>query len=413
MAQLPRLYALRALLTRDFTGARRWASAAGWLSYRDPRYALVEARIARCEGDGKRLQQELTRAEHWGADPQAIQREKVLALAQSGQLEEVEPQLIAWLAQGDAEANEISDAYVNGLAMIARFDDALSVLESWQRDFPDDPRPEYRLGRIQEHQEQYAEAEASYRRALAKNARFPPARYSLGRNLLRVRRAEEAVEVFRSCLDIRHPEAVQVELAIALKTLGQANEARPILRQVLAADPARLKASYVAIDDQPEGFEAAAEYGKLEADAMNFAEAEPWLVKALEVNPLDLISRYALAVTLRGLGRQAEATREFDLVAASRKAMDSAGALSSRIKANPEDLEARYLLGKVILENESERTGLYWLRSIFTFDPGYAPAHELLADYFAKKPDQESYYGRLADYHRKMAAASRLKADSP
>jgi hypothetical protein len=108
-----------------------------------------------------------------------------------------------------------------------------------------------------------------------------------------------------------------------------------------------------------------------------------------------------------------EAEQEFARVAAAREAMGSAGALNSRIKANPEDLEARFLLGKAILENESERMGLYWLRSIFSYDATYAPAHELLADYFASKPGRDAHDARLAEYHRKMAAASRAKQAPP
>jgi tetratricopeptide (TPR) repeat protein len=407
LAAVPRGMAERSLSLRDFAGAWWWTEVAGWLSYHDPASALLAARVARTQGDADRLDKELRRAARWGADRRLLRREELLALAQSGQLDDIEAELMQHFAEGGVDGAEISDAYANGLAINARFDDALTVLENWQQDFPTDPRPEYRLGRIKEHLEQYADAEAAYRRSLTKSAGFAPARFSLGRVLLHERRAEEAVEVFRSCLNCPHPQAVLVELAIALKSLGRADEARPLLQQVLAADPERLRASYKALDEQPEGFKAAAEYGKLEADAGNFAIAEPWLAKALAANPLDLVTRYSLAVSLRGQGKHAEAKEHFDRVAAGREAMDKAGAFSSRIKANPEDLEARYLLGKAILQHESERTGLYWLRSIFTFDPHYAPAHELLADHFAAKTTQVPYYSRLADYHRRMAAASR------
>lgn len=412
LALFPRAMADKSLTMRDYASAWRWTEIAGWLSYHDSANVLLAAKIARSQGDADRLARELATARRWGVDRQALRREELLALAQAGELEDIEAELVQCLSEAGAEGADISDAYANGLAMNARFDDALSVLEAWRKDFPSDPRPDYRLGRLDEHRELYVEAEASYRRALARNARFYPARYSLGRVLLHERRAEDAAEVFRACLNCPHPEAVQVELAIALKALGRADEARPLFKQVLAADPERLEASYLALDEQPEGFKVAAEYGKLQADAGDFAAAEPWLARALAANPLDLMARYAFAVTLRGLGKRTEAEREFSRVAAGREAMGAAAALNTRIKSNPRDLEARYLLGKAILENESERTGLYWLRSIFTFDPEYAPAHELLADYFAAKPQSESQNARLAGYHRRMAAASR-KATAP
>jgi tetratricopeptide (TPR) repeat protein len=413
LARIPRELARRCLSDRDFEGAWQWQAMAGRLSNHDPANALLAMRIARWQGDGERFKRELAVAKRWVADSAAMRREELLALAQNGQLEGIEAELVALLPEAGEEAAEISEAYANGLAMLARFDDALSVLDAWRRDFPDDPRPEYRIGRIREHQSVYDEAEASYRRALSRRAGYFPARYSLGRVLLHQLRAEEAVEHFQACLKMPLPEAAQVELAIALKALGRGDEARPLLRQALAADSARLSASYVAIDEQPEIFKAAAEYGKLEADAGNYQEAKQWLTAALDANPLDLMSRYSLAVSLRGLGEQAEAERQFARVAAAREAMAGAGALNSRIKANPQDVEARYLLGRMILEHESERSGLYWIRSIFAYDPDHLAAHELLAEYFAAKSDRESHYARLAAYHRRMALASRNEVAPP
>jgi tetratricopeptide (TPR) repeat protein len=413
LAAFPRMMADKSLALRDFAGAWRWTEVAGWLSYHDPANALLTARVARCQGDADRMEEALASAKHWGADPRALRREQLLALAQSGQLDDIESELVQLLAEAGKDGAEISDAYSNGLAMIARFDDALTVLDAWRRDFPDDPRPEHRIGRIQEHQQLYTEAEASYRRAVARDAGYFSARYSLGRVLLHQRRAEEAVVQFRACLSMPHPEAAAVELAVAHKAQGQADEARPLLRQVLAAPPAQLEASYRAVEEQPEGFKAAAEYGKLEADAGNFAEAEPWLVAALKANPQDLMSRYSLAVTLRGLGKKQEADEQFAKVGAAREAMGAAGSLNARIKRDPQDLEARCLLGKLILTHESERTGLYWIRSVLSYDPEYGPAHEILADYYGARSRQEPSFAGLAAYHRSKTQSKPKHGPTP
>jgi len=413
LSVLPRTMAGQSLQKRDYEAAWYWVAIANRLSLQNPQNALLAARIARGQGEGDRLVQELANAKRWGADPKAVRREQLLALAQTGQLDDIEAELVALLREGGSEAAEISEAYANGLARLARFDDAVSILDAWRLDFPNDPRPDYRLGRVQEHQQLYDDAEASYRQAISKDAGYFPARYSLGRVLLHQRRAEEAAEQFRTLLNIPFPEAAQVELAIALKALGKSDEARALLSQVVETEPQRLRASYSALDEQPELFKAASEYGKLEADAGSFAEAEKWLTAALEANPQDLMARYALAVSLRGLGRKAEAEEQFARVGTAREAMGKAGALYARIKRDATDVEARFELGKLILEHESERSGLYWIRSVFTYDPHYQPAHELLADFYAARSEKEPDYASLAEHHRKMAQASQTKAATP
>jgi tetratricopeptide (TPR) repeat protein len=412
LAVWPRGLARQALQRRDYDAAESWASLANRLSYHDAANALLSARLAREQGNAERLMKGLTTAKKWGADAKAIRREQLLAMAQTGQLDGVESELVALLGEGGDTA-EVSQAYANGLTMHARFEDALSVLEAWRLDFPRDPRPAYRMGRMLEHQEAYQAALESYQEAVSKDGKFLPARYSLGRVLLHQRRAEEAAEQFRQCLASSYPEAAQVELALALKALGQTDEARTLLRQVVQADSQRLQKSYLALDEQPEGFKAASEYGKLETDAGNFAEAERWLNKALEANPQDLLARYAYAVALRGLGKQQEAEEQFARVRTAREAMQKAGPLNARIKRNARDVQARFELGKLVLENESRRSGLYWIRSVFAYDPTYRPAHEFLAEYYAEHASENPEYASLAEQHRRMAEASSSQEATP
>jgi tetratricopeptide (TPR) repeat protein len=330
----------------------------------------------------------------------------MLAVVASGELAEYESQLIEWMASAGPELPEICDAYVNGLAANGRFAEAGQVLSAWQKDFPRDPRCDYRIGRIREHQEAYDKAEQHYRDAIAKSQRFYAAIFSLARVMLHQRRAEEALEQFGLCFSMPAPEAAKIEAAVALKALGRTDEARNLLLEVLKAGFEQQQASYRAVEEKPEGFRAAAEYGRLESDAGNFKAAKPWLQAALDANPLDLTVRYSLAVTQRGLGELAAAEANFEHVRAAREAMGAATALNERAQADRNDLEARFLLGKLILEHESERMGLYWIRSILPINPLYRPAHELLAEHYAKKASSEPHYQRLADYHRQQADLS-------
>jgi tetratricopeptide (TPR) repeat protein len=406
-------WARRAIAERDFSAAHRWNDVADWLSYRDPASALLAARIARSEGAERQMQAELSRARQWGAAPFLVRREEILALAQSGHLDGIEEELRQHLAVAGGDETDISEAYANGLAAQGRFVDALQVFEAWRRDFPDDPRPDHRMGRIQEHQQLYGEAEASYRRSIARNGRFYPSRFSLGRVLMHQRRADAAIEQYRACLMMPAPAAAEVELAVAYKSQGEIDEARALLQRVLAATPEELAASYRALEERPETFRAAAEYGRLEADAGNYEVAEHWLRKALAANPQDSQTRYALALSLRGLGRTEAAAKEFNQVNATRAAMDAAGGLNARIQRNPGDLDARLQLGKLVLEHESERTGLYWIRSIFAYDPEYRPAHEFLSRYFASRADREPEYAGLALFHERQSGRTKQSTTPP
>jgi tetratricopeptide (TPR) repeat protein len=412
LAGFPRMMVYHSLGKQDFDRARWWTSTAESLSYHDPANALLAARIARLQGDAERWRQALARAKVWGANPSQLRLEQLLLQAQSGQIEGIEAELMQALGVAGGEGAEISEAYANGLASLGRFAEALQLLEAWRTDFPEDPRPDHRIGRIQEHQQRYDEAEASYRRSIARDADYFPGHYSLGRVLMHQRRTEEAARHFHVCLRMPAPEAAQVELAVALKAMGKADEARPLFQQALAAGSLRIQDSYSALEEKPEGFRAAAEYGKLESDAGNFAAAEPWLAAALSENPLDLMTRYSLAVSLRGLGKKKEADEQFAKVGAARSAMGAAGALNARIQRDPRDLEARLRLGKLILEHESERAGLYWIRSIFSFEPDYRPAHEFLAEYFAKRSDTDQASAPLARYHRQRAESITAAADT-
>lgn len=405
LAETPRAWGRTALVENRIEDARSCLLWAERLGAKDYRNALLAARIARETEDVEELKRQLELAIVLGAPQVEVERERVLALAQAGELDIVEKQLFDWLVSEEGEPAEISAALANGLAAVGRFDEAVTVISAWRNDFPDDPRCDYRLGRIFEHQERYDDAEARYREALVKFPQYYPAAFSLGRVLLNQRRVDEAVEMFRYCLGMPEPSAAKIEMAVALKSLGRGDEARELLQEVLELSPEDQRHSYASIDEQPEGFRAAAEYGRLESDAGNFETALPWLKRALDVNPLDLTVRYSLGVTLRGLGKLDEAEKEFEHVRLAREAMGVANALNERIKRDPKDLEARFELGKLVLENESERVGLYWIRSIFAHDASYAPAHRLLADYYDRKSresDTEKVeLRRRADFHRR------------
>jgi tetratricopeptide (TPR) repeat protein len=403
IARLSNHFAADAIAQRDWQRAGSWLHVSQRWAPRNPARHFWSARLARHQGNLPQMRRDLERALALGFDPARVRREQILAAAQAGRLSEVEAEINRWLRAGDPEVPEISAAYANGLASNSRFHTALQVLQAWHDDYPDDPVPLYRRGRIQEHSDRVEEAVASYREAIAVDPEYLPPYYSLGRLLLADKKPDEALPLFERCLAAPETAAAKVGIARCLIDLGEAEQATALLYEVMETDPAAIRASYQAVGETPERFVAAAELGKQKANAGEFAEAKRLLDRAIEENPRDLAARYSRAVALRGLGRQAEAEEEFAYVQRVQDALAEVKGYQDRISRTPEDTEARIAMGKLLLQYESERAGLFWLRSVLVYDGDNRAAHAALADYYEAHADESAAYAELAREHRRQA----------
>jgi len=399
-------FAKRAVNRFDYESATQWLRWSRTLSNRSAETELIAARIARRQGRIDQHQQLLQRARLLGADRNAVRLEELLALSQTGAIATYEEELIAQMVLPGAETDEISDAYANGLAAASRFDDAISVLSAWMSDYPDDPRPHYRMGRLHEHSERWQDAETAYRSAIERHAKFYSAWYALGRAYMMSRKIDQAMDAYSNCLDTPRPQAAKIQLAACFRAKGESAAARNQLNEVLADSTEAINESYRDFEESPEYFDAATQLGDLEAEAENFEKAIHWYRTSLDFNPRDLVARYGLALSLRTVGKTDIAEQEFERVGTARKALELANPLRDRIAKNREDLEARLELGKLLLEHESVRMGLFWIRSTFAFDPNYGPAHAALAEHYQAQLPPTSADQAAGNHHRIKAAAT-------
>jgi len=403
-AEVCQVFARKSLSRFDYDSAETWLRRATYVSSRNPTTELLAARVCRRQGRLDEMTQHLSRALLVGGDAKLIELEESLALAQTGGLAAVEQELVTALKEGWGDTDEISDAYANGLAANSRFGPAATVLDAWRTDYPNDPRPDYRLGRLHEYLERWEEAEAAYRKSIARNPEYFPAHYRLGRVLFNGRRIEEAEAAFSACLEMPSPQAAEVQVAMCARALGDLERARELLRQVVRQERSAITASYQAVEENPEHFEAAAQLGDIESELGNFQEALHWLELALAENPRDLTARYSLAVTLRELGRGDEAEIEFERIQVARTALERANPLRDRIAGQPDDLAARLELGELLMEHESQRMARFWLQSILTYDPDHAAAHAALAKHYRQLSERSPQYVPLATYHERISA---------
>lgn len=403
-ARVAHAMARAALQRLDLVSAQQWVERARLVSSRNAATELLAARIARRQGDFEAASTLLRQAEQWGADRRDVRLEELLALAQTGNLDQIESELATRLSEPGAPTDEISDAYANGLAFLSRFEDASSLLSAWRDDYPDDPRPRYRLGRLHEHFERWERAESAHLQAVEVADDFLPAWYRLGRVYTMLRRLDEALAAFEKCRqNAANPLAAEVELAATHRALGDTQRARELLQDVLQNPREAIDASYRDFGENPADFPAAALLGDLESEAGNLDEALKWLRLALNDNPRDLSARYSRAVTLRELGRDQEAEAEFTRVQVARAALERINPLRDRVATRPDDLEARLELGEILLEHESQKMGLFWIRSILGYAPDHAGAHQALARYYRQRQAEDPQYAALASQHERAA----------
>ncbi len=398
----PLVLANESLTNRASESALEWLHLAERLHGDPASIALLRARVNRRLGDLRAMDEELDRALKFGAEPDRVNQERLLATAQIGRLHEVEEALRKWLEDPGEDGADLCDAYTNGLASQGRLTQTTLLLDAWEAGFPTDPKPHVKRGRIAEHALEYEHAEAEYRAALKKNPDYSAALYALGRLLLDRKRPAEALPLLRRCASVAPgaSPAARVGEASCLRLLGNVVEARRLLEHVVALDEKAQRKAYVQVGFQANGAPAALELGRLETGDRNYESAEKWLRHAVTADPHDLDARYAWAVALRGIGRTEEAKSEFEHVSRVRKLLAETEVWQTHLVTNPDDVETRYKVAMVYLQHHSPRLGIYWLQSVLAHDPKHQPSHRALAEYYEMHTGEVPSYASLAKYHR-------------
>lgn len=325
-----------------------------------------------------------------GWDAAEIDRQRLLARAQTGEIRAVEESIARSLAAGvdDATAEECYEALAEGFIGAYRMSEALECLGFWSRWQPSNPRPAYWAGTIEERYERPVLALEKYLEALALDPAMHEARVRAARLELDTGRLEEARGRFEACLAERpdEPEAV-LGLADCLLRLGDLGAARALYHDALTTD---LLPSQAAA--------ALTELGQMALGEGSVERGGALLAEAVAVDPRGTRARLSYAAALARIGDREGAERqraEAERLTASQRRLAQ---ITHDLLGKPDDAGARAEAGAIFLAEGFEREGLAWLASALAIDPAHGPTHRLLADHHAARGDVDA-----AARHRDLA----------
>ncbi|RMG36654.1 MAG: hypothetical protein D6725_10270 [Planctomycetota bacterium] len=411
---------------RHHTAALRWLAVAGPLDGDNAELHFLLARTYRRLGRFDRVRHHLQRAHELGYPVRELEREQLLALAQTGQLEEVRDHWAELFQNAGSDGPEICEAFVKAAMVRLRIADVLKVLEAWHRDFPDDPKPFFYRGRFEQSLLHWNEAADNYVEVLRRDPDNAAAGFRLAQCLMKLGKFEDALQELQPLVDRDTaqwqadrrfdritPEEVHVHYATCLYKLGRLDEARTILERELQRSPDSPDVlrelgmlELAAAENDADAKRGSAE-SVADANDPHLGRAVELLRRAVELQPENFEIRYAYARALQSSGRTKEAAEQFRFVNQATKPVLEVGNLTRRLMREPDNVEIRFRIGEIAYKYQSREAGVRWLKSVLELAPNHAGAHRLLADYFAARGDEQ----RAAEHRRRAQAAAAPPAD--
>jgi predicted Zn-dependent protease len=338
-----------------------------------PDVMMLAARTARGVGEMDRAEEFLDRYERLrGADDDLVFERLLLRLDRGeGDHDEALQRLCrARIDAGGPDAPRIYEAVIRHYLRVYRLLDAEQWVNRWLAESPDNVRALLFQASLLETRLQSSEACAVFRRVLDLDPENDEARLRLCTRLLSLAQADEALP---HLLYLRREQpddpVVGVRLAQCLAILDRSPEAERLLDEVIAAHPRHAP--------------ALAERGRMAVRQRQEQEAEPWLRRAVELEPSDYESRHQLHLCLVKNGKLDEAREQLQVLkrveADLRRLQDI---MSRDMQRSPHDPELHYELGQIALRAGAYRDALRWFQSALREDANHAPSHRALANYY-------------------------------
>ena len=320
-------------------------------------------------------------------DRQRLQREETLMRVQAGQLTMESRAVLALLADPQDDGLEIYNAIVLGSMVSYQTGIAFLVLESWIGDYPQDPQPHYMRGLIHENDNNWTDAEGSFRKLLEFAPDRADAHLHLAHVLREQHRYSEAVVHYQHCLSVTKDKDALAGLGRCHQARRESEMARRVFAQLLGRDP-----------DHYDGLLA---MGQLELSAGRWVAAVDRLSRAAAARPHEFDARFGYAMALLCSGDLDGSRDHFQKSAAIQEASRRVRALMGQVRADPDNPQLRHEIGRTLLEYGQAADALLWFRGALRLDPRHHPTHRRLAEYYESQGDAD-----MAAQHRQMSQSS-------
>lgn len=356
-----------ALDNRDHAEARRSLTAASLLSPRRAEVAFLTARLARRTGDFDHARTQLLVAADAGWPVEALEREQWIALAQTGQPQQMQEHWDELFMDPGSDLPEICEAFVREALKRFQIRDARRVLDAWRKDRPEDATSYAISAQIHASLREWEPAVEDFRAALDRDPSNIDAARGLAEALEKLLKFDEALVAWIVVLDAL-PEDGQAAVGKAncLARTGEAETARQQLDAWLTGHPQDLAA-----------LEAA---GRLELVEGRADKAIERLGAAVLLRPEDAELRYALGRALRLAGRDQEAEEHLAYRQAAEEPLARLRDLLNELPSRPQDPEIRAEIAMLTSQWKSRDEGLQWAAAALDLDPQNPAARALLHD---------------------------------
>ena len=380
------------LLDHKLEIAQEWISFAQKVPFvKKSEIHFLTARLERRKGNYRQMSKYLDLAQDAGYDPEMIARERILASAQSADLDKARPHLAKFLEDPRGDEREICEAYIIGFIQFQLNDSAIDLVKAWQQDFPADARPHYLEGIIYKSMSVNKEAEQCFLNALKVDPKYYAAAMEIADVLLELKNTERALKYLK--LAEGDPLLMidsYVAQAHCYRMLGQANKAEKILRIVLQKTPGHYAASN--------------ELGRILVVDRRYAEAIPLLQPIVDNDELLTDPRQSLAMALRGEGRLEEAQAHFDAVEDIKNHLATANQIVETIGNGPDSINDRLTVAQIFWRYGSEQDAMVWMRTAYLLNSKYLPTLEFLLMYYKEKVKQNpELQNQVVKFEREIA----------
>lgn len=330
------------------------------------RLAVAQRRAGHLDQVGPSLKT----AQKLGWEKQDIERQTLLLIAQSGEIDAVETRLKSIMARGasDEAAEEIYEALAIGYLKTYRLKDAWECLNFWSEWQPKAIFPRVWRADICRRIDNPTAEEEEYREILAIDPRRLETRCRLAEVLKDSNRIEEAAKEFEACLkqDSQRPE-VLIGLAECRRRMGTDADVLGLLEQALALNL-----------NSAQRCAALTQWGQIDADAGRWTDAVRRLEEAARLAPYEPSTLFSLSQAYSSAGEQ---QKSLDVLERSKHVRDQKNRIEEIVRSlvdQPGSADLRYEAGKIMMDLGMKDDGAAWLRTALVMQPDHKAAREAL-----------------------------------